>query len=1010
MTRLNKENESLQQSERRFRSLFETAAEAIVIVKLSADGRTNFVDGNCRAMEMFECTREELINKGPEDFSPPIQPDGRATHERILEVAGAAMDGKPQSFEWTHCRLDGTTFPVEVTLNRVEIENETYIQAFVRDITERRRADEALRQSEERLRLAVEGGELGFWDFYVESGEGFFDEMWHSMLGYDVGDIEQNVEQWEKLLHPDDKPQILKTLNEHFENPNVVYEVEMRLKTKSGEYRWILAKGEVLVRDDAGKPLRMLGTHLDITERKEAEEALMESESRFRELVENIREVFWMENAEGTELLYVSPAFEQIWGRSCQSFYHNPQEWSNAIHPDDHRRVVDAFDKFRETGVYSEEFRILRPDGSMRWILDRGVPIHDESGQVHRVAGVAEDITEKKEAEIALRQSEVTARALLNATTDAVLLIDKEGLIIDANDKMGERLGQAREDLIGTIIYDHLPAEIAEQRKKKGFEAARTRRPLSFEDQRGSRWFENNVYPILDPQGEAVRFAIYSTDITERKEAEETLKASEERLKILFESAPDGIYLIDMEGRFVDGNRAAEVLTGFNREELIGKNFAEAGLLSEEHLPGAMGNLKEIAYGRPTGPDEFDLQRSDGTTVAVEIRTFPIKIENQLLALGIARDITERKQAEDALKESEAKLRSIIENMPIAYFTFDRQGRFLSWNRAAEQVYGYTKQEAIGASAYDLIVTPTTKEATEEVIQGTFDGKTFEKSEWQDRDKNGEIGWRFGNSFPLLKADGSVDFGVNMNIDITERKQAEKRLQNYQAKLKSLASELLLAEERERRRIAAGIHDDMAQKLAMTKLKLQLLREAVTDEGVADSLESQCESIDEIITSARELTFNLGSPVLYQIGLEAAVESWLEQEIRDKHGLKYELISDESHLKFDDDTKITLYRAVKELVANVVKYADAGRVTVSIRKFDDTVRVSVADDGVGFDVSKLDSSFSPKGGFGLFNIRERLEYLGGTMDINSGHGEGTRVTMVVPFGQNVTAGQNEAIK
>jgi len=270
--------------------------------------------------------------------------------------------------------------------------------------------------------------------------------------------------------------------------------------------------------------------------------------------------------------------------------------------------------------------------------------------------------------------------------------------------------------------------------------------------------------------------------------------------------------------------------------------------------------------------------------------------------------------------------------------------------------------------------------------------------------------WIDASIFPVVDAEGNLTNVVCQWIDITERKQAEKRLQQYQSKLKSLISELTLAEERERRRIAAGIHDDMAQKLAMAKFELQSLGAMIADESVVESLEAPCHLIDEIVRDARELVFDLSNAALYQVGLGAAVESWLEHEIQEKHGLKCELVRETSELKIDDDTQITLFRAVKELVANAVKYADANTVKVCIRKSGDTVRVSVEDDGAGFDVSGLDASFTPKGGFGLFNIKERLEYLGGNLKINSGPGEGTRVIMRAPLKQEVTIGQREVTK
>ena len=145
-----------------------------------------------------------------------------------------------------------------------------------------------------------------------------------------------------------------------------------------------------------------------------------------------------------------------------------------------------------------------------------------------------------------------------------------------------------------------------------------------------------------------------------------------------------------------------------------------------------------------------------------------------------------RKLAQEALTESEERLHNLFENMPIVCFLFDRQGRFLSWNRAAQQVYGYTKKEAVGASAYDLIVTPMTNKAMDRVIHAVFEGKTVEGSEWQDRNKQGEIGWRIGNTFPLLNADGSVFCGVSMNIDITERKYAEVALKASEERYRAL--------------------------------------------------------------------------------------------------------------------------------------------------------------------------------------------------------------------------------
>jgi len=609
-------------------------------------------------------------------------------------------------------------------------------------------------------------------------------------------------------------------------------------------------------------------------------------------------------------------------------------------------------------------------------------------------------------------------------------------------------------------------------------------------------------------------------DITERKQAEEKLRESEKRLKILFESAPDAYYIHDLEGRFIDGNRTAEKLVGYQKEEAIEKTLFELGMITGTDVPKVLQAMADNREGKLGGPLELAVHCKDGREVIVETRSYPVEIGGETLVLGIARDITERKQIEERLRQSEQRYRAVVEGQtelicryrPDGTITFANDAYCRYFHKSRDELIGHkfmpripeadhpkVKEHFVSLGRENPIATHEHRALTPDgeicwhqwtnriilndagqitEFQGTGRDITKEKLA-EERLKESEKRFRnlseaafegivfsekgmivdtneafariFGYGLKELKRkkvielvapedrtrvsenirsdyeeiyepkglreDGSVvDLevqgrnviyqGRKMRLtavrDITERKRAEKRLQQYQAKLKSLASELALAEERERRRIAAGIHDDMAQKLAMTKLELQSLGASISDKSVGLSLEAPCSLIDEIVQDARELVFNLSNAALHQVGLEAAVESWLQHDIQGKHALKCELVKDTSGRKLDDNTQIILFRALKELVANAVKYAEAHRITVLIQEADGTIRVSVEDDGVGFDPSGLEASFTPKGGFGLFNIKERLEYLGGRLDIDSGPGEGTRVTMTAPLKQDST--------
>jgi len=221
--------------------------------------------------------------------------------------------------------------------------------------------------------------------------------------------------------------------------------------------------------------------------------------------------------------------------------------------------------------------------------------------------------------------------------------------------------------------------------------------------------------------------------------------------------------------------------------------------------------------------------------------------------------------------------------------------------------------------------------------------------------------------------------------EISERKTAQE-------KLRYLAKELTLAEERLRRRIATDVHDHIGQNLAISKIKLESLRETTSSPELTASLEEICQLIAQIIESSRSLTFELSPPVLYELGFEAAVE-WLVRHARQKHGLSTDFKSDGRPKPLSDDIRVLLFQAVRELLVNVAKHAQARNATVSTRKVGNQIQVTVEDDGVGFDTSKISSRDYKTSGFGLLSIRERLRSIGGRFEIDSKPGRGTRVTL-----------------
>jgi signal transduction histidine kinase len=228
-----------------------------------------------------------------------------------------------------------------------------------------------------------------------------------------------------------------------------------------------------------------------------------------------------------------------------------------------------------------------------------------------------------------------------------------------------------------------------------------------------------------------------------------------------------------------------------------------------------------------------------------------------------------------------------------------------------------------------------------------------------------------------------------------ERKQAEEERQAYQRHLQSLASELLFTEERERRRFAIDLHDSIGQVLAMTKLKLDMLQAEASSTRQTKDLDEVRQFVGQAIQQARSLTFELSPPVLYEVGLEAALEDLVER-VEEQHGIRVTFTDDRKPKPLSEDLRIYLFRAVRELLVNIVKHARARNARVAVGRRDDHIRIEVADDGVGFERSDLDYHVGGSGKFGLFSIKERLQHLGGRFEIVSEPRGGTRVILLAP--------------
>ena len=521
------------------------------------------------------------------------------------------------------------------------------------------------------------------------------------------------------------------------------------------------------------------------------------------------------------------------------------------------------------------------------------------------------------------------------------------------------------------------------------------------------RWVEERTHAWHDATGAVTHHQGIVLDVTDRKRAEEALRESEARFRTLTESMPIGISLMNPDLSFDYVNPRFTEILGYALKDLPNKQtWFEKAYPDPAYRSGVVktwrGDLVDDPQVGRINERTFTVRCKNGSDKTIHFRALLVEGGKQVVTYS---DMTEREQAQQQLRESEERYRILAEAAPDMVYLCSPDGTVLYANSFGARQFGLTPKTIVGRRQQDLF-PPDVAARHCRAIQGVLEtGHPFITEAPGPLGAGDKEVWIDTRLIPIKDAAGKGSAVLGLSRDVTDRKQSEAKMIEYQEELRRLTSEIVMTEERERRRIALDLHDGVGQTLALCNMKLGALRAGAGKTAQARLLGEAEALLQDAIRDTRALTVQLSPPVLYELGLEAAL-AWLAEHVGSRHGLPVELRRAGGPLPaLPQALSLTVFHSVRELVLNVVKHARASRALIEVRSAADHVDILIEDDGRGFDLSAPRPDTRLTGGFGLFSIRERLRSLGGRLDIESTVGHGTRAVLTVPLGPDARAGK-----
>jgi PAS domain S-box-containing protein len=976
VTEHKKAEEALQEAEEKYRRVVEQAPDSIMIFDL------NGVVTSCNdaSVAMSGHSKDEFIGKHFSELKSLSEGD----IQKFLKLLDSLLEGKaPEPFEIAYINEDGTSAFGEVHISSMkEGERVTGFQAIMRDITEHKKAEEKLRESEEKFRNLAEKSPNMI--FINKRGRVVYaNKRCEEIMGYTKEEFYSPEFNFFTLIAPESMELLKSSYSNHL-NGDEIHPYEYTIITKEGKRIDAILTSKLI---NYERETAILGIITDITERKQIEKQLKESEEKYRKQFEESLDAIFLGDAKTGEIVDCNPAATKLVGRKKSELIGKHQR---ILHPPEsvEGEFSTTFEQHRtEKESQALEDQIITKDGKIRDVMINSTIFEVEGRKL--LQGTFHDITERKKVEAELRREKELMEWVTANNAAALVIISEDFRILWANRLLTEFLG----DIKGKVCYSTLnnltdvcPGCGVKQILETGKNKVVHEQVVSGVN--GQKvWLEITAIPIRDKKGNLIAVSEMAIDVTDRKKAKEALMRSEKRFRELSELLPEVIFETDFNGVLTFVNKAAFERFGYSHEEFkTGLHVLQ--MVVPEERKRAKENIEWVLRGEKLGPNEYMGMRKDGTTFPFIITSTPVIHENKLVGIrGIIVDITERKKAEEALRSSEKKYRELLNGMNDTAWVIDFDCNIIDVNDAAVEVMGYSREELLfmGLTDIDSNLNP---EEIKDLVEG-MPADEIQVFETVHTTKTGKkIPVEISSSLVTYRGKRAI---LSIARDITERKRAEEKLEQMMDNLVAINEKLGV--------IGKLTRHDVRNKLAVIANNAYLARQTLASNPDAleylGDIESAIDQMEEIFDFARNYEM-LGVEDLSYIDVEKNVD---EAAVLFSEFANVKLVNECQNLTVMADS--LLRQVFYNLIDNTLKYGEkVSQIRVYCQEEENQLKLVYEDDGVGIQETEKEKIFKEgygKGtGYGLYLIRKICENYGWTIQETGVPGKGAQFTMTIP--------------